>query len=83
MFSWWMVISYICDLYVGSIYLEEALHIMSRGKPCNHCGFEKPFHFLACVCSTASLFLSNNPNSEQKKEYESETHKSKGTKPRN
>ena len=56
---------------------------MCRGKPCNYCGFEKPFHFLACVCSTASLFLSNNPNSEPKKEYESETHKSKGTKPRN
>ena len=26
---------------------------MSRGKPCNHCGFEKPFPFLACVCSIA------------------------------
>ena len=25
---------------------------MSHGQPCNHCGFEKPFHF-----------LSNNPSS--------------------
>ena len=66
---------------------------MSRGQPCNHCGFEKPYHFLACVCSTAFLFLSNNPSSlitqiaSQKKKkgtkYELQTHKRKGTKPRN
>ena len=62
---------------------------MSRGKPCNHCGFEKSYPFLAYVCSTAfSLFFSNNPNSKpkkfiKKKEHETKTHESKGTKPRN
>ena len=86
-----MVISYICDLYVGSIYLEEALHIMSRGKPCNHCGFEKPFPFLACVCSTAfssslitQITSQKSKNKKQNRtERENETHESKGTKPRN
>ena len=65
---------------------------MSRGKPCNHCGFEKSYPFLAYVCSTAfSLFFSNNPNSKPEKqkkkkkehEIETETHESKGTKPIN
>ena len=41
---------------------------MSHGKPCNHCGFEKSYPFLAYVCSTAfSLFFSNNPNSKPEK----------------
>ena len=41
---------------------------MSHGQPCNHCGFEKSYPFLAYVHSTAfSLFFSNNPNSKPEK----------------
>ena len=41
---------------------------MSHGQPCNHCGFEKSYLFLAYVHSTAfSLFFSNNPNSKPEK----------------
>ena len=41
---------------------------MSHGQPCNHCGFEKSYQFLAYVHSTAfSLFFSNNPNSKPEK----------------
>ena len=64
---------------------------MSRGKPCNHCGFEKPFPFLACVCSIAfssslitQITSQKSKNKKQSRpERENETHESKGTKPRN
>ena len=52
---------------------------MSHGQPCNHCGFEKPFHFLSNNPSSliTQIASQKEKKKKKKKECESETHKRK------
>ena len=48
---------------------------MSHGQPCNHCGFEKSFPFLAYVCSTtfSSSLITQIASQESKKKKKNKT----------
>ena len=40
---------------------------MSHGQPCNHCGFEKPFHFLSNNPSSLITQIASQKKKEKKK----------------